>query len=202
MEQKLVTISKRAQAILANPQYLNSSINDSFQVTLDLSDKILTVHHSGKQGEIELILSEALIVFAKNQSLNDLWKINFREVENYLRDENHLPAFSADLVNLEEKLNLLKISLIAAGLRARSKEDLSRLASVVFDWEKHSLVTKNIWARDFLAVLGFELIFCDGQTLTLTKVPGEATNSDLEYLFKHLLGSVENDLPMKVVAVQ
>lgn len=202
MEHKLVTISKRAQAIFANPQYLNSSINEYFLVSFDSSDKILTVHHDGKQGEIELILSEALIVFAKNQLLNDLWKINFREVENYLRDENHLPAFSTDLKNLEEKLNLLKIALIAAAFQARSKEELSRLASDVFDWEKYSLVTKNIWARDFLAVLGLELIYCDGQTLTLTKAPGEATNPDLEYLFKHLLGRVENDLPMKVVAVQ
>lgn len=201
MKVNLTTISKRAQGILTNSQFQKSDLTSDFEVTLDSSDRILTVFHSGKAGEIELILSEALAVFAKNRTIADLWKINFREVENFLRDENHLPAFTESIPEMEKILNIRKISLIAEALKTKAGEEVYTLIEMIFDWRNLSLVAKNQWAMEFLNIIGSELIFCDGETLTFTKVPKDVPGSDLELLVQRILGGGEIVLPMKVVAV-
>lgn len=201
MKVNLSTTSKRAQEILANPRFKNADLSSEFGVTLDRSDKILTVFHNGKSGEIELIFNDVLAIFAKNRSILDLWKINFREVENFLRDENHLPAFGDMTTEMEEILNLQKIGLVAETLKTGASEEIKTLTEMLFDWEKLSLVAKNEWARDFLKILGSELIFCDGTTMTFTKFPKDVGNMDLEIMVGKIFEGGELILPMKVVAV-
>lgn len=202
MKVNLATTSKRAQGILINPQFKKDELDTDFQVTMDSGDRILTVFHSGKSGEYELIFSEALAVFAKNRTIGELWRINFREVENFLRDENHLPAFAEKAPVLEEILRIRKISMIAEALRTKAGEEIYTLVEVMFDWRNLSLVAKNQWALEFLKTIDSELIFCDEETLTFTKTSKEVEGSDLELLVQKILGGGEIVLPMKVVAVQ
>ncbi len=202
MKVNLDTTSKRAQGILANPQFKNEELDSDFQVNLDGSDRILTVFHSGKSGEIELIFSEALAVFAKNRTLSELWRINFREIENFLRDENHLPAFLEEASVLEEILRARKISLIAEAYKSKAGEEIYTLVEMMFDWRNLSLVGKNQWAMELLKIVGSELIFCDEETLSFTQASKDVAGSDLELLIQKILGGGEIVLPMKVVAVQ
>jgi hypothetical protein len=167
----LATISKRAKGFLENPQFLKSDLLEDFQVTLDSSDKILTVYYRFHSEEVERIFSEGLAIFSKNRNPDELWIINFREFENFLRDENHLPALDLLTPEFEEIFIIIKISLIASIIKLRHGTDLVNTIQTASHWENLSLVEKNIWARDFLVFLGRELIFCDGQTLTVKKAP-------------------------------
>lgn len=201
MKANLNSTSKRALSILANPNFKKQGLDAEFVVSLDKSDKILTVFHDGKSGEVELIFNDVLAIFAKNRSVSELWKINFREVENFLRDENHLPAFGETTSELEDILNFQKISLISGAIKARSGEELNILFEVLFDWEKLSLVAKNEWAKRFVTLLGSELIFCDETAMTFTKAPKDVDDLDFELLVKEIFNRGEFVLPMKVVAV-
>ncbi|MBC7429072.1 MAG: hypothetical protein H7336_10700 [Bacteriovorax sp.] len=202
MKVNLDKISKRAKGFYESPQFLNSNLLEDFVVTLDSSDKILTVFYKDNPGEVELIFSEALAIFSQNRTQNDLWKINFREFENFLRDENHLPAFNESVQDLDDVLTKIKISLIASMLRKRFKADLNSYIDAIYHWRNLTMTARNIWANDFLAAIGWELIFCDEATLTVSRTPAGAANESLEYLLQKILGCIESGLPMKVVAVQ
>ena len=197
----LNTISKRARDFLNNPQFINAEIDSDFELILDLSGIILTVYHKGNSSEVQLIFSEVLAVFAKNKTIHELWKVNFREVENFLRDENHLLAFPQPTLEFENLLNITKISMIAEGFKNLSGGKIYDLKKTVFDWENLNLVAKNQWAEEFLDIIGAELIFCDNFTLTFTNKGQDITRSDLEILVQKILVGEENVLPMKVVAV-
>lgn len=201
MKVNLSATSKRIQNILKTPLFKNINLETEFGLTLDGSDKILTVFHNGKSDELELVLNDVLAIFAKNRSLPDLWKINFREIESFLRDENHIPAFGAMAKEAEEVLNLQKITLIAEVINTAAIKDMRTLAGGLYHWEKLSLAAKNEWANGFLKIIGSELVFCDSQTLTLTKVQPEVTNRDLEILSQKIFDRFNIILPMKVVAV-
>ena len=202
MKVNLDTTSKRALAILGSPKFKNTDIDSDFEIHFDSNDKILTVYHDGKNGEIELLFDEVLSVFAKNRTIEELWKINFREIENFLRDENHLQALSEDMLILEEILNKRKISLISEAIKNRSSETIYTLIEMFFDWRNLSLVSKNQWAHEFLNIIRCELIFCNEDTLTLRNSSKVATSSDLEALIIKILGVGENIPSLKVVAVQ
>ena len=201
MKANLNTISKRAHKILDNPMHLNPGIESDFLVTLDSSDKILTVFHQGTSGEIELIFGEVLSILVKNKTISEVWKINYREVESFLRDENHLQAFGEPVEELDKILTVSKITLIAEAIKGRGGEKFVTLKEIMFDWENLSLVAKNQWASEFLELVGFELVFCDESLLTFTNFPKDLLRSELEILVQKILGGGEIVLPMKVVAV-
>ncbi|MBC7713137.1 MAG: hypothetical protein H7177_07345 [Rhizobacter sp.] len=194
-------ISIRAKGFLESPQYLKADLLEDFEVELDSSDKILTVFHKLNSDTIELIFSEALAIFSRNRTENELWKINFREFENFLRDENHLPAFEESSELLEEKLIKIKISLIACLIKKRMKADFAKLEEGISHWGNLNLTSRNIWAKDFLSVLGWELIFCNEDSLTVTKAPPGLANESLEFLFQKIFRQGVQGIPMKVVAV-
>jgi hypothetical protein len=120
-------ISKRAMSILEIPKYLNSELSDDFQFRLGESDKVLTVFHSGLNGQKFFLFSEILIGFTKgfdlNQYKNDLWKINFREIDSFLRDENHLSSFLNEIDLWEESFKKVRVSLIANLIRQQIIDD-------------------------------------------------------------------------------
>jgi hypothetical protein len=201
LKANLEKISKRAWGFYENPQFLNSDLLEDFEVILNDSDKILTVSHRKYSIDIDLIFSEAMALFSLNRTISDLWKINYREFENFLRDENHLPAFAEDATILEEFFVKMKISLIASTINFRQKTKLALLKNGIFNWRNLSLVEKNIWSRDFLEVLGWTFIFCDEGTLTVANSPLFTTNESLELLLMKIFGVGELDFPLKVVAV-
>ena len=202
MKVNLNSISKRAQSFISEPKFLNSDIPFDFEVSLDKSDKILTVFYQGKSGDLNLLFSEALAIFSKNRPINELWKINFREIENFLRDENHLPAFQENLPEIESALEKVKISLIATVVKLQVGKELIELKSGISHWEKLNLVSKNTWAESFVKHLGWQFIFCDGGVLTVAGTPSGVSNEGLQLLFEKILETGEFVLPVKVVAVQ
>jgi hypothetical protein len=198
-------ISKRAMSILEIPKYLNSELSDDFQFRLGESDKVLTVFHSGLNGQKFFLFSEILIGFTKgfdlNQYKNDLWKINFREIDSFLRDENHLSSFLNEIDLWEESFKKVRVSLIANLIRQQIIDDQKIVKLTVSHWENLSLEAKNRWAKEVLGYAGWELIFCEEKALTLTKSPAGITNGELELLIRQIFKLSEIELPLKVVAV-
>ncbi len=98
-------------------------------------------------------------------------------------------------------LQSVKITLIASIIKSQIGAGLTDFSLSLFHWKNLSLVAKNIWAQDFLAFLGWQLVFCDEQTLTVTKTPVGVDGDDLEFLLKKIFEGAGSGLPVKVVAV-
>ena len=209
---KVNLMSQRAQAIMANPTYYLLDQSAKFTLTLSSDDKVLTTHHSEKVGSIEFIFAEVLAKFAQNKKLSELWKINFREAENFLRDENHLPAFDQELSLIAEIFTKTKISIIASMVKCLHRNNFENLKNEVFHWEKLSLVEKNKWSIEFLRPLGWELILSEGDLIYI-KIQPELSAEELKIVIDQLLKNLflppnfsenqEHDLllPLKLVAV-
>lgn len=194
MKANLTSISKRAQGFLGTPEFFKGSLTHKFEVIFNTNDKILTVFHRENPADLEFIFAETLARFSKNKNIPELWKINFREVDSFLRDENHLPAFQEDGVLLEKILLKTKISLIASAVKAQLKSDF--LLS-----KETNLAAKNLWAQKLITPLGWELVLYEHDVLTVTGLPEGVPTEALEELLKDILEGGEKVLPMKVVAV-
>lgn len=209
---KVNLISKRAQYYLTHPAAYNKELDDKFSVTLNEWDKVHTVFHSEQLGTIEFIMAEVLAKFAATKNLSELWKINFREIENFLRDENHLPAISEDQTEVTEIFLKTKILLMAGMIKALLKTDFDNLYSTVLHWEKLTLVEKNKWSQSFFKPLGWELVLSEDD-LVYVKISQEVSEVERPLVIDLLLKSVftspsnqafrgeEWSLPMKLVAV-
>jgi hypothetical protein len=202
---KVNLISQRAQSFLEKPEFykldLKSHLQKNFAVTLDENDRILTVFHRKNERAIETILAEVVSKFAKNKKISELWKINFREVDSFLRDSNHLPTFSDDQVLAEKLLQETKISLIAEAVGARLQNDISELKMQISQWSELGLVAKNLWAQKIIAPLEWELVLCETDSLVLTKTPEGVSPTEQLAVLQEVLGWQEASLPMKIVAV-
>lgn len=172
-----------------------------FEVTVDENDKILTVFHGKNADEVDFIIAEVLAKFSENKKIGDIWKINFREIESFLRDENHLPAFTENIPELESILNSNKISLIGFTVKAKLGPVVFELISQRKNWNMLSIAAKNEWAQKILAPLGWELILCEEEVLTVTSTPSGVDEAGLSLLISTILSGVDSLLPMKLVAV-
>lgn len=205
-------MSKRAQAIMVNPTYYLFDKTARFCISLSHDDKVLTIHQSEELGSIEFIFAEVLAKFAQNKKLSELWKINFREVENFLRDENHLPAFDHDLALVSEIFTKTKISMISGVVKSLLKNNFENLKNEVFHWEKLKLVEKNKWSKELLRPLGWQLILSE-DNLIYVKNPPELTADEVDIVSNQFLKNLflapstpdsqeqDTDLPVKLVAV-
>lgn len=202
MKLNLPKISKRAQSFLINPAAFKTDIRGDFEVLLDKSDRILTVFHSKKAENLDFILAEVLIKFAKNKNIHELWKISFREIESFLRDENHLHAFQEDSLILDKLWRDTLCALIASCAQELLKEDIEELINQAHQWKKQTLVAKNLWAQKLISPMGWQLVFCDTDQLSLKGLPEKLNSDELQALFSKILGEGESVLPVKVVAVQ
>ena len=161
----------------------------------------MTVSHGKKADEIEFILAEIVAKFSENKKFSDIWKINFREIESFLRDENHLPAFTGDTHEIESALIHIKAGMIGSALKAKLKNKLEWIISQRKNWNQITLTAKNEWAQSLIRPLGWELIFCEGEVLTVSNTPPGVDGETLSLLINVILSGEENFLPMKVVAV-
>jgi hypothetical protein len=198
---KLNSISHRAQEVLSNPSFHKAGLLSDFLVTVDGDDKILTVFHGKKAEDVHFIIAEVLAKFSENKKILDIWKINFREIESFLRDENHLPAFTENIPELEQGLNFNKISLVGSAIKAKLGPEADVLFSQRKNWNQLSLAAKNQWAQKLLAPLGWELILCEEEVLTVTSMPESLDEAGSSQLINTILSGEESLPPMKVVAV-
>lgn len=201
MKVNLNTISHRARSFFAQPQFYQSGLPADFEVVLDGHDSILTVRHGRNSQNIDFLIAEIVAKFSINKKIQDVWKINFREIESFLRDENHLPAFTENISDLGPIVDSTKISLIAFALKAQLKHSDESVFSQRKNWNQLTLAAKNRWAQQLLAALGWELILCEDNVLTVTGTPVGVDQHALSDLINTILSIEENLLPMKVVAV-
>lgn len=201
MKVNLNSISKRAQHFLKNPVFYKAELNSDFEVSVDDNDKILTVFHGKNPEDVDFIIAEVLAKFSENKKIQDIWKINFREIESFLRDENHLPAFSENIPEVDNILTSTKISLIGFAVKAKLGSKAKDLFSQRKNWNQLTLAAKNVWAKELLAPLGWQLILCEEEVLTVTSVPPGVDEAGLSHLIHTVLSGAESLPPMKVVAV-
>lgn len=212
-------LTKRSQSLIEEAKFLKKDQAEDFNVVFDSHDKILTVHYCPQENIIRLLFCEILARFTAKKPLEYIISLSFREIESFLRDENHLPSFlslkedelsgSKEGYEAPERvLEDLKISLLAHALKAKNASFLSFSALLLKEWHQHSLVLKNQWAQDLLKEIGkelkgwgsWELVLCEDSALTLTGAPVFLQGASLDLFFRKLLAS-KKVLPMKVVAV-
>jgi hypothetical protein len=194
-------MSQRAQSFIKTPKFFKGGISSDFQVTVDDHDRILTVSHGKNPDNMEFILAEVVAKFSENKTISEIWKINFREIESFLRDENHLPAFAESTQEIESVLIHVKASLIGFAVKAKFNKQHQWIISQRKNWNQLSLTAKNEWAQTLIRPLGWELIFCEGDVLTVTNTPTGMDAEALSLLINAVLSGEEIILPMKVVAV-
>jgi hypothetical protein len=201
-------LSVRAKELLEKKEFFKDSQVNDFEVVLDSSDKILTATYSTSSTEIEQLFKEIISRFSKGRSLKQALEINFRELESFLRDENHLPSFSEDsFQELSELLNDLKLSLVTSALSTKNPSFKELSETLLISWQELSLVDKNQWAKRLVSEIqkelkhNFELLWCDESSLTFKILPEQTSGLAPVPLFVKLLGGSKNLLPIKVVAV-
>lgn len=195
-------ISKRVQRLLDQPEFFVNSINTldkSFILTLDENDKILTAHHrfAKEASESHLLFAEVFCVLAPGKVLFNLWTLTFREFENFLRDENHLPAFLDLGEELEMEFSELKLTFLASGYFQK----LGNLQLHFKDWHSLTLVAKNKIALALCQKLGWRLIYAEESVLNIESPFSWATNNELTNFVDEALGGSLKKAAIKVVAV-
>ena len=194
-------ISKRGRSFLENPTHVKSSEQNlkkmswSWEIEcVDVhaplkSDKILTVQYSNfSMDEIESLFLVTLAGLSGKKSGEFLEKFKYREMENYLRDENHRPAF-AEIGEeiLISSFKKVKNSLLAALFfkKISTKKNFTGLKN---HWEELSLVEKNRAISEILVELN--TLFSEGKTLKLILAETETIT----------LSSPESFLDLDVIA--
>ena len=201
MKVNLNNISKRAQSFIKSPKFFKKDTSTDFLVTIDDQDRILTVSHGKDPDNMEFILAEVVAKFSENKKISDIWKINFREIESFLRDENHLPAFGTDTLEIESLLALIKASLVGHALKSKVKKEQNLIISQRNQWSHLSLTVQNVWAQSLVKTLDWELVFCDGDKLFVKNTPVGVDTETLSVLINIIVSGEEIIPPLKVVAV-
>lgn len=202
----LDTISLRARELIADPRFFSENIKTRFSVSLDEKGRILSIRH-GKDAEsslldISFLFSEVLAKFGLHKTIPEIWSIPFREIESFLRDENHLPAFGDSVELVEKSWAVSKACLVAETVLASFGSELKVLKEQISKWEELSLAGKNALMSKILSVLGWELILYAEETMTVRQTPKEIENVVLERTIHEIFRVGGKVLPMKVVAVQ
>ena len=157
----------------------------------------MTVHHRYSPYTFEFLFAESLALLIKSKNIGVLWGINSREIESFLREENHRAAF-LDL-DLDWKSIFIKVQsdfLIEAYLVMKNQQLLPQKT-----YSQSTFVDKNLKANQICALLGWELILLKDDVLT-AKVPSIGIqNLDLSFIVNEVNKDWLEDHLLKVVAV-
>ena len=197
----LNTISIRAREMIADPRFFSDDLSDRFSVTINENKRILSVLHGKGALDIDFLFSEVLARFALNKTNLEILNIPFREIESFLRDENHLPAFTDSLDFVERAWGTSKGSLVAAVALASFGPEVKLLKEQISRWDEMNLAGKNALLAKILSTLGWELILYFEETLTVKPRPKEIENFVIEAILQEIFRAGGKVLPMKVVAV-
>lgn len=155
---------------------------------------------------IELLILESVSRFVKDRDLNFLINLRFRELENFLRDENHLPVFSSDSGSLaEESFEKTKNSLVLAAIYGK----ISTFVNLE-NWHEKSLIDKNKSAKNFIFALNslfktaipLELVLAENDEISIIANSFPLSMIILNDLFNLSIGNSLEISSLKVVAVQ
>ena len=135
-----------------------------------ISDKVLTLSYSNPSlNSFESVFLECLARILNGKKLNSLLGLSFREIENYLRDENHLSAFmQTDGVELENCFRKVKNSLLGSVILNKIGKNQSS-AYQLASWPQLSLVEKNRKINALLKEISREFLFEKGLRLVLVE---------------------------------
>jgi hypothetical protein len=152
-----MTISNRAKAIINAPQFgliqLDLHRPDFFQWKFS-SDKKLTVSYETSSDLLRIPLMETIAYFLNSQMMSNLFTLSYREVENYLRDQNDIAALNVN--DVEKIYDQLLQKLIAGFFNYHQKTFLS---SSSFIEENH------FWMQIFLPLEDVEFVLKEKTTL-------------------------------------
>jgi hypothetical protein len=152
-------LSKRAEALLNNPQYgklVHDPLADVFKWKLS-HDKKLTLSFESSLDYFRIPLMDAFCILTNQNESKNLFILEFREVENYLRDTNENPAFLGDTFLIqEEKFQFLKRNLVSVLLR-----DLK----LALDTQSSFASKNRFWLNKFEFFDGVEFVFIKQETL-------------------------------------
>ncbi len=207
--------SKRAREFIAEPKHLvTNSLGWSYQLgPINKSlydDKILTLSYSSYSGpEIETLMRETLSRMCVGKSVGFLIKLNFRELENYLRDENHLSVFEADdTFSIEKSYKYIKNSLLALILWDKCKEgELQFLGGG--HWKNLGLAEKNRNLKylidsinmHFSLAKPLQLVFVEKDCVSVIINDFPMELEILEIVINQFVNFKEEDSSVKLVAV-
>lgn len=155
-----------------------------------------------------LIPCLAELMIGKNRKF--LWSLNFREVENFLRDENHLPALQGPAFQEWEhyffKLKAEFLGAWAFFLNQKMAQELSMPLADKAIWNSMGLVGHNRWGHSLAYFLELEFIYFRSEDSTLfLKVPRHLLDFHWNEYILSALGmnlALENEFAVKVVAVE
>lgn len=207
--------SKRAHDFIIRPKY-HTGTSLGWTYTLDskieplLDDKFLTLAYSNPSAnEIENLLHESLSRMSIGKTVGFLNKMNFRELENYLRDENHLPVFEKeDSISIEKSYRYIKNSLLALVLwdkcGASKLQFLDQGA-----WKKLGLVEKNRNIEKLVSLINsyfsqtksLELVFVEKDSVSVIVNDFPMDLEVLEIVINEFVNFIEEDSSVKLVAV-
>lgn len=212
-------LSKRANEILAAPLHFAPSARSSewvFSLGGDDSvqlegDKILTLFFSENNvSAVEKLFKEVICRLVTGKNLLFLQKLTYREVENYIRDENHLPVFLNSEVSITEDIykNIaisLQVSIVLSVLESKRG-----LKSPAKSWSDLSLVEKNNEMKLLFSMLNssffrpkpMELVLAEKESVSIVMNSFPLEMGVLEELFKRIFLKRNDISSLKVVAVQ
>lgn len=135
-------------------------------------------HSAAPLREEDLLFLETLSRLSSGRSVETLNRMTFREIENYLRDENHEAAFDV-LVEKPfiESFERVKNSLLASILKKKLKEiSFDRVLEETFhtDWDALTFVEKNRLGMLFISQINS--LFPNEKGLQLLLVEGDIVN--------------------------
>jgi len=167
----------------------------------------LTLQYSNSTGQslVDLFL-ESVCRMLVNRPLQALFSLSFREVENFLRDENHLPAFTNDSESSAREVFLqVKMTLVQKVLLENM--DIKRLIGTDQSWNDLSLAGKNRTVINFFSWLNdrfgkansLELILVEDPVVTVKNNDFPLDLPLIEGLLNQLFTSKETLSPLKVI---
>lgn len=222
---ELKILSKRAQEFLSHPVHrsLKSSIDrcpKKWQWSFSLekwdsnehqNDKILTLSYFIEEAPIcDLLILETLSQMIKGRDVLALNHLSFRELENFLRDENHLPVFENLTGDLpEESFKSVKNSLIVAILKIKLEAKLNPTKKLI-KWKELNLVEQNKTCLAYLTLLNnlfnktnsLELVLASTDEISLILNGFPLSVEVIEELLKEFIDDKQQISSFKVVAVQ
>lgn len=173
------------------------------------NDKILTLTYfiSPTENDLEKLLYESLSRMSSERTVSFLIKLSFRELENFLRDENHLPVFlETEQVLALERFKVVKNSLLAGVFYKKIEKFIGPLKG----WSEYSLVEKNLQAKRLLSLLNNlisrvkmpELTLAESEDIFIVMNDCPLDCEVIEKLFQRCFRVSSEKTSFKVVAVQ
>ena len=205
-------LSKRAWLFLDKPIHLISNedtLKECWKFGIE-GDKILTLRFyiNSNKTQVEKIFLESLACLCEGRSVSYLIGLTFREMENFLRDENHLPVFEGDIDLATSLFFESKLDLIAAVLL--EKMPALFIESAPFSLEKLNYVKKINCFTDVVAALNsqfpssppMKLVHLEEQNIMIMKGNFPVELLAIEKLLNKIFIDGKTNSSFKVVAVQ